>query len=242
MKVQFLFVVSLLMASTSNAQVSEFLCKKVPKDSFKSAGRVAVGCAKVIPADVLDYLFEEKNQNIGITKFEAKEDNSKNKISVLGTKDYAYYLKLDKNKKVKLQQGQGSGVVAPHCYDYDIVNHDGVRYCNASPPKDSAECLRKWASDPIRNPKGRTKSCEVFLTAMQSCVESDSATEKCIDKVFAKMNVDSSRPTPNPHNKPMPVLEHDLTVESDDEFCGEPDMPPCREYHAPSNQRSGGSR
>lgn len=245
MKFNIVLLVSLLMASTSYGQVSEFLCKRVPKGSFSAAGKVAVGCAKVIPADVLDYLFEKKNEKdtLGITKFEAKQDNSRNTIAVLGTEDHAYYLKMDSSKKlINLQQGQGNGTIAPYCYTYSIQNQGGVRYCNAEAPKQSAECLKKWANDPIRNPKGQTKSCEVFLSAIEACSASDQSTQKCIGHVFARMNSDTSKPVPNPHNKPFPSSEEGIADRGQEEFCGEPDMPPCREGGAISPKRSRGSK
>lgn len=215
----FLFLV-IFFSLNSQAQITEYFCKKLPASSYNSAGSIAQSCSKIIPAHALATRF--KND---ITSFEHVEITPKGEgYTVLGSNDLAYYLKTTKdNKIIGLQQGyDGKSSVAPFCYNYEIKEEKGLHFCNAKYPTNSVECQKKWASDPIRNRKD--KSCDIFLNAMLACSKDSDSTTKCINNIYAKLNSED-KPKANPNNKPLPGSEGGLADSSDEgDFAGEPDM------------------
>ena len=207
---------------SQSEQILESVCKKLPASTFNSAGSIALGCAKTIPADVLGTRFKN-----GVTSFERVEITPKGEgYTVLGSEDLAYYLKTTKdNKVIALQQGyDGKSTIAPFCYNYEIKEKKGLRFCNATYPTNSVECQKKWSADPIRNRKD--KSCDIFLDAMLACSKDSDSTSKCIENIYAKLNSED-KPRAKPNNKPLPETERGLADSNDQgDFAGEPDMSP----------------
>jgi hypothetical protein len=209
------------------------ICDHLPLEySVKSH----INCPAKFPANALHKIFEKNFPEVFFQKITHDDGEG---YTVFGTADHSFYLKTTRdNKVIGLQQGSDKS----DChYNYKVeTGKNGLRYCNADAPKNAGiSCLKIHATDPIRNPKNQRVSCDAFLEAMLGCSKDADATEKCKTGIYAFMGNDNTKPIPNIAAKPMPDTEAGI---ADPEFCGEPDMPPCKDDTPSKHGSKGGSK